>query len=310
MVKQRKLVLIGLAIVAVCVVYCIAGKGNADKTKHENGKEQRAQNRKARKAQLVGQKGTDSVARQSIDNAMALRTNRLEKGTAKLRAPFSRDPEETWCYDDGRPWPKEQLELRRAIADSMEHDNYAELSKLAPLALDSPIADVREAMVDALGWFGDQALTELTVFMSDKDEDVAEAAATHWKMGLQEIESEAEKVGLIAQTLQVFKDKDMLEDIANELVGMDEVLAIQMLVDTIGGDNPAAIKTAIETYEFITDEKWSDIDAAEAWLQENYDQPDELLNHADAPSGAADANEAGGNADAGDEVDGGTEEAP
>ena len=39
--------------------------------------------------------------------------------------------------------------------------------------------------------------------------------------------------------------------------------------------NSAAVKAAKETYNTITGEDWSNIDKAEAWLQENYEPEDD-----------------------------------
>ena len=121
---------------------------------------------------------------------------------------------------------------------------------------------------------GVEAMAELPPFMSDPDQDVADAASSRWKDALQEIDDDGVKAGVIEMSAMAIKDKDMLEDVANELVGIDELAAIQVIVNVIetGG---AAADAVREVYDLITGEEWSDIDAAESWLQENYDSSEQ-----------------------------------
>ena len=112
--------------------------------------------------------------------------------------------------------------------------------------------------------------------MADANEEVAEEAKSGWMAGLQEIDDEGEKAGVIEATMKCVKDGEMLEDIANELIGMDDLAAIQVLADIIEeGGNDAAVKAAKETYNSITEENWSNVDAAETWLQKNYEPDDD-----------------------------------
>ena len=61
----------------------------------------------------------------------------------------------------------------------------------------------------------------------------------------------------------------MLEDIAGELVGIDELAAIQVIADVVEREGPA-VPNALEAYESITGEEWSGFQDAEQWLMENY----------------------------------------
>ena len=146
-----------------------------------------------------------------------------------------------------------------------------QLGELAEKAIGSSNAELRAMAVDALSWFGQNALVELTEFMSDADEGVAEEAKSSWMRALQEIEDDGLKAGVVELTLGKLKDKDILEDVANELVGIDELAAVQVLANVIDdGKNAKAVAAAKEAYNSITGDDWSGVDAAEAWLQENY----------------------------------------
>ena len=47
------------------------------------------------------------------------------------------------------------------------------------------------------------------------------------------------------------------------------------IVDIIDSGNEAGVRIAKEEYETLTGEEWKGVDAAEAWLQENYVPPEE-----------------------------------
>ena len=176
---------------------------------------------------------------------------------------------------DGNPYPDADQKIMAAAEAAIENDDLAAARSLAEKALASDNTELKEMVVDALGWFGESAMAELTPFMSDANEEVAEAAASHWKDALQEMDDDGMKATVVDLTLSVIKNKDIVEDVANELIGIDEAAALKVLATAIESDNMLAADAARETYESITGEKWSGVDAAEKWLQENYTPPED-----------------------------------
>lgn len=178
--------------------------------------------------------------------------------------------------DDGKPYPKEDQILMKEAERVVDEDDLQGARALAEAALASGNRELRENVVEALGWFGEEAMVELMPFLSDPDEDVADAAKTNWMMGLQEMDDDGEKAGVIEMTLKVLKDNDMVEDVADELIGIDELAALQVLVDVLEDENTTQASKDLlkEVYNTITEEDWTGVDAAEEWLQENY-EPDE-----------------------------------
>ena len=162
-----------------------------------------------------------------------------------------------------------------AAVAAIEKDDLELARSLAEKALASNNTELRAAVVDALGWFGEDAMAELTPFLSDRDPEVADAAVSHWKDSLQEIDDDKSKAGVVEMSLKALADKDLLEDVADELIGMDELAAIQVVANVIEEGGDAASAAVREVYDRITGEKWSGVDAAEAWLQENYTPDDE-----------------------------------
>ena len=147
---------------------------------------------------------------------------------------------------------------------------------------------MRRRFVEELGWFGEKAFVELANFISDPNEDVAEAARTQITDAFQEIDSDAEKAALFSLMAKAVSDDDLLETFADELTTMDEILALQTIVDTMSDGTPKAKKAVKAAYEQITDEKWKDVDSAETWLADNYDGDDD---DSDAAKDAAELEE-------------------
>lgn len=260
--------MIAVAVVAVAVVaaFFLFGEWGGD------GRKEGAAGRGKRKAYLVQKNAPVSAVKYPTASKSSGKTRMGGFKSGRIGAP---EGEEVYCDSDGKPYPPDDQKIMAAADAAIEQDDLEGARSLAEKALKSDNADLKERVVDALGWFGEAAMAELTPFMSDANEEVAEKAADHWKDALQEMSDDGEKAGIVEMSLKSLKNEDLLEDVANELIGMDEVAALQVLANVIEGDNIPAIEAARETYETITGEEWSGVDAAEKWLQENYTPPDD-----------------------------------
>ena len=264
---------IAVAVVAVAVgaaLLFLKGRGrDAQETKVE---ETRAG--KGKKPYLVQKSAAVSAVKYPAASKRGPGKEKVDGGRMPLgRIGGGRDV--VYSDSEGNPYPPEDQKIMAAAEAAIEQDDLEGARSLAEKALKSNNAELKEMVVDALGWFGEAAMAELTPFMSDANEDVAQAATDHWKSALQEMSDDGEKAGVVEMSLKSLKNKDMLEDVANELIGMDEVAALQVLANVIEGENKAAVEAARDTYESITGEEWSGVDAAEQWLQENYTPPDD-----------------------------------
>lgn len=228
-----------------------------------------------RKAYLVQKNATKSAVKYPTASKSSGKAEKDRKGALKSVRIGAADGDEIYRDSDGKPYPPADQKIMAAAAAAIENDDLEGARSLAKTALNSNNAELKEMVIDALGWFGEAAMAELTPFMSDANEDVAEKAADHWKDALQEMSDDGEKAGIVEMSLNSLRNKDLLEDVANELIGMDEVAALQVLVNVIEGDNKLAVEAAQDTYESITGEKWAGVDAAEQWLQDNYKPPDD-----------------------------------
>lgn len=267
MKRTHKIAVVAVAAVAVlgcCMFITMRGEKPSPVPEKEKGKT----------TALLTQKGAQSKAVKSVDALRTVRsvTNKTGRVTQVVaRGRLGADGDNVFRDENGKAYPeKEQALMRQALA-VIENDDLDGARELAEKAIGSSNAELRAMAVDALSWFGQNALVELTEFMSDADEGVAEEAKSSWMRALQEIEDDGLKAGVVELTLGKLKDKDILEDVANELVGIDELAAVQVLANVIDdGKNAKAVAAAKEAYNSITGDDWSGVDAAETWLQENY----------------------------------------
>lgn len=158
----------------------------------------------------------------------------------------------------------------KTVQEALDSEDYDKLLSVLPKIRSSSNAELRGDFVNALGWFGTEGMLELLPFIADPDEDVANSASGHWEMALNKVDSDGDKCMLVESAMAVIKNRDLLDTMAQELVSCDEVEALQVLVNLIEGPNPVAADVAMEQYEFITDEKYAGVEAAEEWLENNY----------------------------------------
>lgn len=177
--------------------------------------------------------------------------------------------------DDDNRTPEEKA-LAERIEKALDDEDFELAAACAEEAQKSGDAEIRQAMVDTLGWFGEKALPELTPFLADADEDVRESAMNEWTMALSSIEDDGIKIGTVELAMGVLNDEDALEEISNEYIGVDEKLAVESLVRIIdGGGSKEGVEKAKETYEFVTGDEWVDAAEAARWIAEEYEPPEE-----------------------------------
>lgn len=148
------------------------------------------------------------------------------------------------------------------LDDLVAEENYPEVQSMLRAYGPSRNPAVRERVVDALGWFGEKAIVDLTPFLGDENEDVRNAAAAQWNAAVAEVEDDREKAALVAQTMLVITDPEMLEEVAFHLFEIEDeaeaVRVVKSVVAAAGDSNPAAVAAAKEAYEFITGDDWTD----------------------------------------------------
>ena len=163
---------------------------------------------------------------------------------------------------------EEEEKLVDSIHDALNEEDQELAIELAKRAVKSRSAEVRSEMVDTLRWFGDKVMPELMMFIDDPDEGVRMDAMSAYQQAIYDIEEDSEKAKIIEISMRNLADSEALEEIASELIGMDDQLAVQTLINVIDGENKTGRRIAKETYETVTGEEYTTFEAAEAWLKE------------------------------------------
>ncbi len=185
--------------------------------------------------------------------------------------------------DDLSPEEKRQM---RAIEKAMDEEDVEQLRRILPEASVSTNDEIRSDLVDALGWFGTKTMTELLPFMADPNADIREDAIDYWTTALSDISGDRMRASVVESAMMVVTDEDALETMTTELTDMDEHLALQVIVNVIeSGKAPAvSVAAAREEYEFITGDEYTTLEAANAWMEENYDPPSQDDSAGEIPS--------------------------
>ena len=219
---------------------------------------------------LISSKGHESVARSRIDSALHSLTNGAAVARRVRIRPAGGRVEDDWVDEDGKPWPKEQIQLMRKIYDTADADDLSKLAQFSNAVQECPNPEIREKFVDELGWFGEKAFESIIDFLSDPNDDVVASARTHIVDSFQEIDDDADKAAILTLVSKAIRDDEVLDVFADELMSMDELLALQTIVDVMDTGTDQAKKAMMSMYETITDEEWGGVDKAEEWLQNNY----------------------------------------
>ena len=161
----------------------------------------------------------------------------------------------------------ERRDLFRRIFKASDPPNLKALVNLMQEAMNCDSPTVRSAIVGGLAGVGIEGMDALSEFLLDSDPDVAQQALDEFDTLLSEVEDEAAKIALCEKTMNFLRDEEAIRYIAVDLNGCDDqASAVEALVRVIGGTNAKAIEVAKESYEFITDEEFTTVEAAKKWI--------------------------------------------
>ena len=207
--------------------------------------------------------------RKIADVARPAGTRSVAKRPAKPTLNLEEDDDE-----ESKRTPEEK-KLAADVEKALDEEDFELAKKCAPLALKCKVTEIRQSMVDTLAWFGEKAIPELTPFLADPDEDVADNAMNEWDSTVSAIEDDGEKIGMTELAMHILSNEDALESISGNYIGVDEKLAVESLLRVIeAGGSEQGIAKAKETYEFVTGDEFTDRAAAEKWIAEEYEPPE------------------------------------
>ncbi len=184
-------------------------------------------------------------------------------------------------------------ELCEAVQAAMDAEDFGKTAELCTRLMASADPAARSHAVDALGWFGAEALPELTTLMGDSDGDVAQSAVNAWESGISEIDDPAVRLKISKMALTALFSRDALQSIgsqfsiaATDFIDAEDdedaafdrrVEVVQYVVDMIDSSNRALSDVGRELYDEITGHEWISLSEAERYLgdPDSYEPPEE-----------------------------------
>ena len=164
--------------------------------------------------------------------------------------------------DPDADWLASLSARERALAErlrtAIDNEDLAAIKALAKDTRNAQDDELRSRMVDALAWFDDKVLVELTPFIGDSNSEIAKAAFNAWDSAVDMVDDEKFRVEAATMVMQTLTDEDSLRLAATKLEACeDSKAALKAAVEIAANDgNPAAAAVAREVYEFITGEEW------------------------------------------------------
>ena len=167
--------------------------------------------------------------------------------------------------------------LARAIDTAFWDDDKEAALSAAMDAAYSGNVELREKAVETIAWYGPDGMDALTAFFADKNESVAEAAREAWIDALGAIDDDEARVAMIEPLCKTVTDPEMADGMLMSLNGMANIAQMQVMISLmdIGSDEVAA--AARDHYAFVTGEDFTTVEAAQKWLDENWEEEDEAF---------------------------------
>lgn len=274
--KQKNLIIIVVlasAVIAALLWFAFGGGSNAprrDASSRERPKKLIADAGKGSKARGCRAKGR-------LDDAKVGKSAKRGKDAFRRKAAFV----DTYSPADRK--------LADAVQSALDDDNFEQTRKAALAAMKSENPEVRQEAVDALGWFGDKALVDLTKAMADKDPDVAEAARGQVENALMGLEDDDRAVVLAGEYVNLFAEDEeavtmfagVLSSAGSRIIDPDDSDSaadvakakgnragiVDIVAEMIGKGGKLAEKGR-ELYEEIAGDEWTDRAAADKWAND------------------------------------------
>ena len=172
--------------------------------------------------------------------------------------------------------------LLKDLQAALDAENFQEVSRLAANLQDVRTAYgtdeaipalLRRRVIEALGWFGAAAVSDLIMYLSDTNPDVMQMALDQLMLALEDISlGDRDRAGIIKQMATVLTDEDGLEQMMLEISNMRNSVGIETIVDIFANGTPQAVAKMPETLQFFTGEdNIATVEDAEEWYRQNPD---------------------------------------
>lgn len=135
---------------------------------------------------------------------------------------------------------------------------------------------LRTAAVQALGWFGQEAVVDLVDFMADSDEEVSNDAFNQFELALEDIAlGDRERADIIKTVSKAVNDEDRVDMMIANLNDMRNSVKAETAIFILTEGSDQAKATLEEQLPLYFDDDVKTSDDINKWLAENPDDPDD-----------------------------------
>lgn len=190
------------------------------------------------------------------------------------KAPVKLLDEDTGEVDNGQydEFSGHDREIAQVMDRTFWDDDMTNTLASAIEAAGSKNRELRAKAVEYAAWYGKDGMDVLMLYMADPDEEIAEDARNAWVEGLRTIDDDDERAMLVAPLSKVLTDPDTIDGMLMALNDLPNIAQMQVLIDIMDTGTDAAYEVALDHYAFMTGEDFTTVEAAQAWLDETWEE--------------------------------------
>lgn len=265
--KRKTPVLLAVAAIGVLVgaVLVVKNFREADSRTEPREAEKTRGNGIVKVAAMPERKGRAAAGRKKRGTNVVARIKRAR--TVRLEDPYS---------------PAER-QLADLLQSALDGNRLADVREAVTKLREQKNPDLKIEAIDALGFFGKEALSDLLPFLRDAGQDVVDSAVSRISSVLDELEENEKEFKAEFITTMLSMKELCNAEATDQFIGQlesigsdDEKLAVQMITQLIEGEQIDGIikARAKEAYEFVTGDAYTTFEAAEKWYAEKVAEED------------------------------------
>lgn len=183
-----------------------------------------------------------------------------QKAKKEFKAPARRK------YDSSKPRLGKispQL-LKLALKSALENEDKDTVFRLAEEAANTPDDDLRTVALEALSWYGHEAVPEMLTYLLDENPEIAASAFGHIDDALDDVEDERMRSKLVETVLNYANDEDEAVALVSKLDGVHPAIGITKITHLIESAPEGSIlqEICLDEYEDLTGTKFTTREAA------------------------------------------------
>lgn len=179
----------------------------------------------------------------------------------------------------------QQKSIVKELQDALDNEDYKAVKRVlgkftasvSSGGLGGNVPKVlRMKAIEALGWFSPNAVVDLTDFIFDPDDEVAEDAFSKFEMMLQDSElDDFTRAQVVKSMMSSLTDEDRVDSVLNSLMDMRNSVRADTIKTILANGTEVAKAKLMEQLEFLTDSDVTTVADVDKWLEDNPDDADD-----------------------------------